>query len=208
MGMKALLVSFLLLFLNIPADLHANQIKKCDRTKDIREARVISIERYLIYEGHNELFAVNKERISRYEDSFVSFSYPASWGVSKNQIDKDLTQLVLIHAAGHVITILEYSSLNPEDIVEILFNGFVREFTETGYEARKKNIEVKSANAKRMRGIESFFKGKRIPAEIYITLVAHGFNDRGVVIILSSSSDAKNFHKTDFNFFWESLIIK
>jgi len=140
----------------------------------------------------------------QFKDSIFSFKYFKDYKISKTEIQKGATQMLLTTADGSGFIVQEYSILNPENLTELMLAEITKEKINYGYVSKREDYSrtLRTGQTLQIKRATLTYK-----EEVHIFEVAAiGGKDKGILIItqIETENYSKEAKKT-INLLWDSL---
>ncbi|GAA3939937.1 hypothetical protein [Hymenobacter algoricola] len=104
--------------------------------------------------GETVRLEVREKTIRTFQDSWVTFQYPAKLSVAETQQD-GMRQLVMMNATGGGLLIQEYTGIDPAGIVDFMSAQLVKDDAKAGYKQSEKPYSLTLADNKQLQGKQS-----------------------------------------------------
>jgi hypothetical protein len=156
--------------------------------------------------GEKLTVRVAKKEIGTHDGELFSFRHKSEQGVTSEEIGDGVRQTMSASALGTVILFQEYTTRNPETLVDFMLQEVTKDDTEAGYELETKPVTRKIGGGITLKGVEAVVSGNG-QVTTY-TILAYGKKNQGVLIMTVMDRDNMKSDSGMMELLWDSLRFK
>lgn len=173
------------------------------------ESFEISLDKEFQYQtkdGVKNILLKQKDTLT-YNDEMFSFNFFKEYKVGKTKIEQGIEQLMLMTPEGDGFLIQKYSTINPENLKELMLGEVTKESINYGFEMERREYKHKLISGEDLNVIQAYLTYND---EVNIYEIASlGRKDSGLLIMAMRMNDTKNsIGEKLINLIWNSLEIK
>lgn len=173
------------------------------------ESFEISLDKEFQYQtkdGVKNILLKQKDTLT-YNDEMFSFNFFKEYKVGKTKIEQGIEQLMLMTPEGDGFLIQKYSTINPENLKELMLGEVTKESINYGFEMERREYKHKLISGEDLNVIQAYLTYND---EVNIYEIASvGKKDSGLLIMAMRMNDTKNsIGEKLINLIWNSLEIK
>lgn len=157
-------------------------------------------------DGVKNILLKQKDTLT-YNDEMFSFNFFKEYKVGKTKIEQGIEQLMLMTPEGDGFLIQKYSTINPENLKELMLGEVTKESINYGFEMERREYNHKLTSGEDLNVIQAYLTYND---EVNIYEIASvGKKDSGLLIMAMRMNDTKNsIGEKLINLIWNSLEIK
>jgi hypothetical protein len=140
--------------------------------------------------GKKTRLVLYKKEYSQYSDDHLSFQYPTSIKMERDDSDNNVRQISLSTPSNSLFYILEYNNFDPSSMVAGLVDKLTQKLVNKGYSKRSRNITIKLTTGEELVGIKTKLKYKK--HKKYWHVLSYSNAKNGVIVI--TYMDKKYFY--------------
>lgn len=157
-------------------------------------------------DGLKNIILKQKDTLT-YNDEMFSFNFFKEYKVGKTKIEQGIEQLMLMTPEGDGFLIQKYSTINPENLKELMLGEVTKESINYGFQMERREYKHKLTSGEDLNVIQAYLTYND---EVNIYEIASvGKKDSGLLIMAMRMNDTKNsIGEKLINLIWNSLEIK
>lgn len=142
-----------------------------------------------------------------YSSSFLSFSYPKLFKVSKTTIGEGIDQVSILTGEGSGIIIQKYETINPSALNELMLREITKESINYGFKSSKSTYQRKLKSGQEIEVTKDILRYKD-DVNIY-EVASIGKKDAGIIIItMKMDEDIHTEGQKVIDLMWQSLTVE
>lgn len=201
---KNLKIVLILLFVTSHSAIAANYVITIDgKTYEIEEGQESVLQ---LSNGEAVKILLEQKAIVTYSAPGIQFDHPREHSPSKTDLGEGVSQTMMATPVGTIILIQEYTTLNPNTLVDYMLSELSAEEEKVGYQFKNTDTEIKAANGITLTGTKSV--ATYMGEESTRNVVAYGQDNSGVMIITMIDSEAPEKDINMIENFWKTLRLQ
>jgi hypothetical protein len=157
-------------------------------------------------DGRSTTLKLERKKTQTFEHPAFSFQHPGQFTVASKEIERGITQHIIVSATGTMVLVQVYDSIDPSMLVALMTKEVTDEDVAGGAVKDTQPHRVTLNNAVELAGERSILKAAS--DEIIVDVLARAVGRGGVLVVTRHDIYTSPEDKPMLDQFWSTLAVK